>query len=313
MAIIRRYVYRGEEGERIPDEATHITVGDGVTFVRADAFYEHENIVEVICHDKVKKIKEYAFAHCPNLRRVVMPGVKVVEREAFSYCEALMSVECGKLEVIKEWAFDGCFSLSSIDLPSVRIVEEQAFNQCHGLTNVKFSSKLQRVDTMAFYDCPSLKRITIPLKDNLITSDDVFSWCKKLKHVDLVEGELHETIAALHLEEWRNDMNATVRSINHFIPYVHAGGGYYGEGEKARAIQTWIRSVLQKIIRYQEEHESLLLEDGDAATTLQLALPRDIVVKNVLPFLALPPHTFDIGEDGSDSGGEEEDDDVSDW
>ena len=77
------YVYRGEEDEIIPWEATHITMDEGVTFVRAQAFRGHRNIVEVICHDKVEKIEADAFRYCSSLRRVIMPNVKVVEEGAF--------------------------------------------------------------------------------------------------------------------------------------------------------------------------------------------------------------------------------------
>jgi len=51
-----------------------------------------------------------------------------------------------------------------------------------------------------------------------------------------------------------------------------------------------MRSVIDEIIHFSEEHESLL---NDAATTLQLALlPEDVVTNNVLPFLELPKYTF---------------------
>jgi len=53
----------------------------------------------------------------------------------------------------------------------------------------------------------------------------------------------------------------------------------------------WIRSVIGKIIHYQAEHQRLL--DEEVATTLQLALPRDIVMNSVLPFLELPTYTFE--------------------
>ena len=69
-----RYIYRGEEGEIIPDGATHITVAEDVTFVRARAFWHHPNIVEVICHENVEKIEVEAFEDCPSLKRVIMPG-----------------------------------------------------------------------------------------------------------------------------------------------------------------------------------------------------------------------------------------------
>ena len=296
IIIIRRYVYMGELGERIPDEATHITMGDGVTFVRAHAFRGHRNIVEIICHERVKKIEEGAFANCRSLRRVIMPGVLVVEEEAFWNCPALTDVECEKLEIIGKDTFYSCHSLGSINLPSARIVEGDAFCWCKVLVDAKFGNKLERFDTGAFDNCPSLARITIPLKDGLVTRDDIFQGCEQLKHVDLVEEELlKETVAALSLEEWRNDMNEEIDSINQILPDTHAGiCENYNPGEeggKARAIRRWVRSVLFKIAYYKAEHQKVL---DEAASALCLALPHDhdTMMNSVLPFLELPSYTF---------------------
>ena len=160
-------------------------------------------------------------------------------------------------------------------------------------------SKLERFEKFVFC-ATSLERITIPLKDGLVTEDNIiFQGCESLKQVDLLEAaELHETIVALHLEGWRNDMNEAIDSINQILPNTPAG--YYNhegdqdEGEKARVIRTWIRSILSKIIQYQAEHRHLL---GEVVTTLQHALPRKIVMNNVLPLLELPSHTFGVEED----------------
>ena len=304
-----RYVYRGEEGEVIPREATHITVAESCTFVRAWTF-EGTYIVEIICHNRVKIIESGAFRFCPNLRRVIMPGVKIVEQQAFDDCRALTDVECGKLEIIGEDAFSDCESLRNINLPSVRIVAYYAFNGCKALTDAKFSSKLERIDEWAFSDCFSLQRITIPLKDGIISADNIFQLCEKLMHTDLVEeAELHATTAALHLEDWRNDMNREIDSINQILPNARAVGDYdedaeeWGDpGEKAEAIRMWIRSVRQKIVQYKAEHQRVL---NGAATILQFALPHDIVMNNILPFLKLPSYTF-VGEDQEDGDSEGE-------
>jgi len=90
-------------------------------------------------------------------------------------------------------------------------------------------------------------------------------------------------------------MNEEIDSINQILPTVDAGRWVYDVGDKARAVRTWIRSVLGKIIHYQAEHQRLL--DEEVATSLQLALPRDIVMNNVLPFLELPSYTFEVGGD----------------
>mmetsp|Transcript_8963 Transcript_8963/g.13847 ORF Transcript_8963/g.13847 Transcript_8963/m.13847 type:complete len:311 (+) Transcript_8963:108-1040(+) len=293
-----RYIYRGEVEEFIPLHVTHIIVREDVTVVLAAAFYRHPNIVEVICHDKVEEIEEDAFYHCPSLRRLIMPGVTIVGRDACYECAALTDVECAKLEIIGGDAFCRCTSLRSINLPSVRIVKMLAFDYCTDLVDVKFGNKLERIDRGGFVDCHSLERITIPLKDYIFTYDNIFRACDDLNHVHLVEGALlQETIAALLLEEWRNDMNEEVDSINQILPNTPAGDWDYGEGGKAQAIRVWIRSVLRKIVHYKAEHQRIL--DG-AATTLQRAVPRDIMMNNVMPFLALPSHTFE-GENGRPS------------
>jgi len=198
-----RYVYMGQEGEFIPLGATHIIVHESVTVIRMLAFYEHPNIVEVICHENVEKFEIDAFAFCPSLRRVIMPGVTIVEQWAFLNCFSLTDVECGKLEIIGIGAFADCRSLRSTNLPSARIVERSAFAGCEALPSLKFGSKLERFEGEAFYKCTSLSQITIPLKNDLIPYyDNIFRGCAKLMQVDLVEREiLRETIAALHLEE----------------------------------------------------------------------------------------------------------------
>eukprot|EP00985_Skeletonema_marinoi_P035456 scaffold46609_cov124-Skeletonema_marinoi.AAC.1 len=86
-------------------------------------------------------------------------------------------------------------------------------------------------------------------------------------------------------------MNAKIDSINLILPNTSAGGWdedgpRWNEPEKAQAIRTWIRSVLRQILHYKAEHQRLL--DEEVATTLQLVLPQDIVMNNVLPFLELP-------------------------
>ncbi|KAK1737795.1 hypothetical protein QTG54_011567 [Skeletonema marinoi] len=279
------YNYTGADGQVIPHDATHIIVAKFVSVILPDVFHGNRNIVEVICDENVKKVEECAFTACPSLRRVIMPGVEIVEENSFLGCEVLADVEFGKLEIIRYAAFNGCTSLGSINLPSARIVEGDTFNDCETLTKVKFGSKLERIEEMAFDDCTSLERITIPLKEGLMNDNNTFQGCLDLVHVDLVEGPTHETIAALHFEEWRNDMNEEIDSINQILPTVDAGRWARDAGGKARAIRTWIRSVIGKTIHYKVQHQRLL---DEAATTLQLALPKDIVMKNVLPFLELP-------------------------
>ena len=284
------YVFTGRDGERIPDHITHVLIDKALKFVRARPFRRHQKIQEVICHEGVFKVEQEAFYDCPRLRRIIMPGVKNIEPRAFSACAALTYVECGKLERIGYSAFHGCKSLSSIDLPSIRIVEGWAFLYCKRLMSVTFGKDLQTIGEHVFHYCFYLERIALPLK-HLITSDNTtFQRCVKLNHVDLV-GEVHETVAALLMEEWKNYMNEEIDSINRILPSTpagdsddilrntHSGNDYIVDG-KAREIRTWITSVLRKIIHYKAEHRRYL---DVAAAALQPALQSDILFKNECP------------------------------
>ena len=192
-------------------------------------------------------------------------------------------------------------------MPSIKIVEEGAFEYCTGLTDVKFGDQMESMGGGAFNHCASLERIAIPLSNRIIEIDDdddyyyhdVFTGCENLKHLDLVGG-VHETIAALPVDDWRNDMNAAIDAINEILPNTPAGRYDAGidDGEKGRAVKRWIRSVLCKIVDYKQRHCNMLTE---ATTTLveELALlPQDVVINNVLPFLKLPSFTFEVEEQG---------------
>jgi hypothetical protein len=153
-----------------------------------------------------------------------------------------------------------------------------------------------------------MRRIVIPLKNNLIVSNDAFNRCDNLVRVD-VAGGIHKTISSLHLESWRNEMNEEILRINQTLPGKPAS-------EKTATIQQWIRSVINRMEHYKAEHQVLLKE---AMTLLELALWKanldendvalerarvtrqakrarkercitsgaGIIIKNVLPFLEL--------------------------
>ena len=290
--VIVRFVYRGGGWDTVPRSATHVTIDDSVTVIPTMLFYEHPNIVEVDCHAGVMKIESMAFQECPRLERLILPGVEIMEELACRNCDALTYIECPKLEKIELSPFENCRSLSSIDLQSARVVEGFAFTCCRAMEYVEFGTNLESVGERTFLHCPSLERIAIPLKNDLLPHDRTFQLCENLRHVHFVEEEvLNETVNALLLDEWKNDMRRDIGSINHNLPNAPAS---FFNGEKTIVIREWIRSVLSKIIYYKAQHRRLLKE---AAATLQLFLPNDTVVNNVLPFVELPAHTFDGEED----------------
>ena len=308
------FVYTGRE-QRVPLDVKRVRIAENADTIPARKFSGCRQLIEVEGHDKLKKIEEYAF-YCPSLRCVRrMTCVVEIEKFAFYNCSALSELELDKLEIIRDHAFAVCRSLRSINMSSIRSVETYAFQNCDALTDVVFGAKLERIEGYAFHNCTSLRRIVIPLKDNLTFVNSAFSSCGNLSRADALDGEIHKTISSLHLESWRNEMEDEIDRINQTLPNIRIG--------KTRTIQQWLTRVFSRMEHYKGEHQTLLKE---AMTLLELALWKakllnqtdvvekcsvdimtkntkidneaarkehrvtcgaSIVIKNVLPFLAL--------------------------
>jgi len=244
------FVYLGGE-QVVPDDVTHVIIDRSVKIIPPDAFYQREQLVSVESHNThegIEKVGKRAFYGCFRLKRIKLLGVREVEDAAFILCEQLTDIEFGdNLETIGMVAFFNCRSLKSIKLPSVRAIAS-------GTPGV-------------FSGCTNLRRITIPLKDNLFLPSHLlhrynhFNNYPNLTTIDLVGG-IHKPISSLLLVRWRNDMNQEVDRINQVLPNSHANG-------KTDEIRGWIRSVLRKIEHYKAEHRVLLKE---ATTLLELAI-----------------------------------------
>ena len=242
-----------------------------------------------------------------------MQGVIEIEQDAFYGCTALSELELDKLEIIGNGAFYACKSLMSINLPSIKKIGRMAFARCYALTDVVFGKDLERIEDSVFWCCTNLRSISIPLKNGLIVGDNAFFNCLHLSRVDTVVGGAHKTISSLHLESWRNEMLEEIDRINQTL---------LNTTDKTRSIREWITRVFSRMEHYKSEHQILLKE---AMTLLELALWKanlrenendgavaaqegvrvtrgrvkrarkdrcitsgaSIVIKNVLPFLAL--------------------------
>ena len=310
------FVYTGGDQE-VPRNVKRVRIAENVDTIPAWTFCECFQLIEVVGHNKIKKIEQYAFTGCYRLRRVTkMTGVIEIEQEAFCDCTALSELEFDKLEIIGNHAFILCNSLRSINMSSVRRVGAYAFEGCSALTGVVLGKDLERIEMSTFFECTALRSISIPLKDNLIVANYAFTSCEILSRVDILAGGINATISSLHLEMWRNEMLEEIDRINQTLPNIRAV-------EKTTAIQQWITNVLNRMEHYKTEHHILLKE---AMMLLELALWKakllkegeeekkckvnvatkkvkidakasrkehrvtcgaNIVIKNVLPFLAL--------------------------
>jgi len=296
------FVYMGGD-QRVPDGVRRARIHKSVKIVPKRAFYKRRQLIYVEFHDDIEIIEECAFWGCHSLRSIKLLGVRIIKAVAFYNCYGLTDVEFGdKLETIEHSAFCKT-ALKKIKMPSVRTIEEEAFDGCEELSDVEFGEPLETLQESAFNYCPKLKRIALPLKDDMI-GDYVFYDCPMLTTVDLVGG-IHNTVASLHLEIWRSEMTDEINRINQVLPTIRTG-------DKTQAIRQWMESASHRLDCYKTEHHKLVKE---ATTLLELALWKtklddnegvevetggqrerqelrvtsgaNIVINSVLPFLVL--------------------------
>ena len=299
------FVYMGGN-QQVPHRVRRAKIHQFVKIVRKRAFQNRTSLLSVELHDGVEIIEEAAFSCCQSLSCIKLPGVKIVKEYAFWCCDGLADVEFGdNLQTIEQHAFNSCTALRSIRIPSVRTIGESAFTNCSELNDVELGEELRTLEKCALSRCPKLTRIALPLKGNMLRGG-VFIFCP-LTTIDLVGG-IHQTVASLHMESWRDEMLGEINLINQTLPTITSG--------KTEAIQQWMESVISRLDNYKAEHKAILKE---ATTLLELALWKanlsdnngregeregvrtverarkempvtsgaDVVIKNVVPFLKL--------------------------
>ena len=314
------YIYRGG---RAPQHITHAIIDKSIKKVDNYAFKDNRDLHTVETHDGLEEIGRYAFSGCVSLAHLDIRSVRFLL--SYSLCGTdLTEIDGDNLEIIEDNVFTSCEKLKRISLPKVKIIEWCAF-ESNALTDLVLPEVAELVHMNAVCDNVDLRRICIPLKPDLfvedpeeLNGDDVgsFNGCENLVAVELIGG-IHETVSSLHMKGWRDLMARKINRINRIIPSVPSS-------QKTNVIRWWLQSVHSRFEHYKAEHIKILKE---ATVLLELALwtakldddesvgddgfleapakkvkidaagrtrneqritsGADIVIKNVLPFLAL--------------------------
>ena len=169
----------------IPASLTKVTVtGDSIL---DQAFYNCNNLKEIVIEDGVGGIGKDAFRNCTSLEKVTMgSGVTKIGELAFYGLTNLSDVTFGaNVTEIGKQAFSGCTGLTEIAIPnSVTNIGESAFSGCTGLTEIAISSSITTIDNYVFYNCAGLTEIAIPHGVTTIGSS-AFSGCTGLTEITI--------------------------------------------------------------------------------------------------------------------------------
>ncbi len=153
----------------------------------AKYLYLNDQLIEnLIIPDGVTSIKKGAFHSCKNIKSLTIPSsVKTIEDDAYSDCEELSSISFANgLQKIGASAFFNCSSLSSIDIPyGVTSIGKSAFSYCRKLASVNLPLSLYSMGENAFSYCNSLEYINIPDIENFAMEE--FYDCTSLKTVTI--------------------------------------------------------------------------------------------------------------------------------
>ncbi len=155
------------------------TVPNSVKRIEDNAFYWCISLPGVTLPEGLESIGEHAFKDCYGLRDIVIPdGVTTIGKEAFYNCYGARSVTfAGAVTQIGEDAFYGCTSLTAVHITDVIPWLKISFGTVMSnplyyareiylngklLTDVIIPDEFTSINSYVFYNCSSLKTMTVP-------------------------------------------------------------------------------------------------------------------------------------------------------
>ena len=151
------------------------------------AFVTCSQLKQITLPDSITEIGECAFSGCTNLLKINIPkNVIKIDAEAFFFCQSLKQIIISNDECkIGEEAFGYCKSLEEIILPkNITEIPDSAFYYCSSLKHINIPNKVTKIGYAAFYQCESLQHINIPNKVTKI-GNNAFECCKSLQSINI--------------------------------------------------------------------------------------------------------------------------------
>ena len=136
-----------------------IEIGNGVTSIGQNAFYNCYSLSSITIPDGVTSIENYVFMQCYSLSSITIPdSVTSIRQNAFSGCYSLSSITIpDSVTSIGQYVFMQCYSLSSITIPDgVTSIENYVFYNCYSLSSITIPDSVTSIASSAFYNCYSV-------------------------------------------------------------------------------------------------------------------------------------------------------------
>lgn len=153
-----------------------ITIPENITQISDSAFFQNDNITNLVIPDGCTKIGMSAFSYCSELKTVTFEGdMEEIGMMSFLGCPNLEIVTF-KGDIIDSDsdyvnsglslnAFMGCKNLKNVEFEAnsrVDSIKHAAFMDCENLSEVTLPDEVGKIRDFAFTNCPELTRLEIP-------------------------------------------------------------------------------------------------------------------------------------------------------
>ena len=190
--------------ESVTEVGTAVLGGTGIvdftfpknlTYIGSQMFESCDNLTEIIIPETITDIKNSAFAHCTNLRKVTFPSsLKSMDDHVFSYCSSLVDVNIpAGIGVLPESTFQDCSSLRKIVIPEgITKLGNRLFVGCSNLTDIELPKSLEYISANIIGQCDALRKLTIYHNVSVI-EQHAFDGCKGIEEIHLHRAVVPKT------------------------------------------------------------------------------------------------------------------------
>lgn len=183
--------------------------------------FESNQLNEVIFHDKLLTIDDYAFFLCEKLAKADVPNsVEFVGESAFSRCYNLTEAHLPeKLTAISPGLFEYGYKLEKVNMPStVTSIGKSAFRYCRKMNDLRIPEGLVEIGDEAF-DGWEMTSLVIPNSVTTIGSQ-AFAGCTELKSLVLGNSVSEIGMHAFYGNRELKEIDILSEDYNYVSTYV---------------------------------------------------------------------------------------------
>ena len=188
-------------GTNVP-KITSVTIGNSVTSIGFNAFYNCSSLTSVTIGESVTNIYPYAFYNCTAIEQINFNATNCtnlpsndnyVFYNAGQFGEGITVIFGDNVERIPAYLFyphstsDYVPKITSVKIGnSVTSIGHLAFYNCSGLTNIEIPDRVTSIGAQAFYNCDNLTSVTFGENSQLESIGFyAFSFCDSLETIEI--------------------------------------------------------------------------------------------------------------------------------